>query len=78
MIVGSDWSLILWLWQAQQSRQKYLASHMIKVVDDEEEALKPPPTPADIDDEPIYTLHPPPGPKPKEMLQPLDITPFLT
>lgn len=51
---------------------------MIKVVDDEEEALKPPPTPADIDDEPIYTLHPPPGPKPKEMLQPLDITPFLT
>ena len=56
---------------------------MIKITDDEESAasgeVARPPTAsmsADFEEELVYTLQPPPGPKPKEILQPLDMTPF--
>lgn len=88
----------LFVYQAQQSRQKYLASHMIRVDEPEEqdeEAIDPSSAAADpsaavdpsgagqatlvnqLDDELIYTTRPPPPPKTKDILQPLDVTPFL-
>ncbi|XP_060593126.1 androglobin-like isoform X19 [Ruditapes philippinarum] len=77
--------------KAMQSRLKYLSTHTIKLNDDEEEGEKvegeggdqpgyvPPQTPGSFlgDDDGNLTLEPPPPPTPKEMLQPVDITPFL-
>lgn len=77
--------------QAMQSRLKYLSTHTIKLKDDEEEGEKtegegadqpgyvPPQTPGSLlgDDDGNLTLEPPPPPTPKEMLQPVDYTPFL-
>ncbi|XP_053396619.1 androglobin-like isoform X26 [Mercenaria mercenaria] len=77
--------------KAMQSRLKYLSTHTIKLKDDEEETEKvegegadqpgyvPPQTPGSLlgDDDGNLTLEPPPPPTPKEMLQPVDITPFL-
>ena len=52
---------------------------MIKISDEDQEQNKPPATAqsTDFEEEAIYTLDPPPGPRPKEILQPLDVTPFL-
>lgn len=58
---------------------------MIKISDEEEgaagaaEVARPPTASmsADFEEELVYTLQPPPGPKPKEVLQPLDMTPFM-
>ena len=49
------------------------------VNDEDQEQVKPPATAlsADFEEETVYSLQPPPGPKPKEVLQPLDVTPFL-
>jgi len=50
---------------------------MIKISDGEDDGQTAvTPAPADADEETIVTLHPPPGPRPKEILQPLDVTPF--
>lgn len=65
--------------KALLSRQKYLASHMIKIDDDEGvEPIEPLANSMSAEfEEEVYTLQPPPAPKAKEMLQPLDVTPFL-
>lgn len=64
--------------KALLSRQKYLSSHMIKLDDDERELNEPLANSMSAEfEEEVYTLQPPPGPKPKEILQPLDVTPFL-
>lgn len=74
-----------------QSRLKYLSTHIIKLKDDEEEGEKeegeggdimgyaPPQTPGSLlgDDDGNLTLEPPPPPQPKEMLQPVDYSPFI-
>ena len=77
-----------------QSRLKYLSTHTIKLVDDEEvkeDGEKPegelpettielpPQTPGSLlgDEDGNLTLEPPPPPTPKEMLQPIDVSPFL-
>jgi len=76
-----------------QSRLKYLKEHTIRLGGDEEgggeggegeggdTALDlPPHTPGSFlgdDDSGVLTLEPPPPPQPKEMLQPIDYTPFL-
>ena len=74
-----------------QSRLKYLNSHTLKQDDKEEteggeekapeqEEVPPPQTPlslhGDQGDENL-TLEPPPAPTPTEMLQPMDLSPFL-
>lgn len=70
---------------------KYLGTHTIKLQpdkeDDEAEKEKtdeegdvmPPPTPMSFHDagDENLTLEPPPPPTPKEMLTPLDLTPFI-
>ncbi|XP_052808177.1 androglobin-like isoform X3 [Mya arenaria] len=78
--------------KAMQSRLKYLKEHTIKLGgDDEGEGAQgegeggdtnldmPPQTPGSFlgDDEGALSLEPPPPPQPKELLQPVDITPFL-
>ncbi|KAL4233261.1 hypothetical protein ACF0H5_007945 [Mactra antiquata] len=77
--------------KAMQSRLKYLSTHTIKLKDDEEEGEKedgeggdtvgyaPPQTPGSLlgEDDGNLTLEPPPPPQPKEMLQPVDYTPFI-
>ncbi|OWF38911.1 Androglobin [Mizuhopecten yessoensis] len=79
--------------KALQSRLKYLNTHLIKLHPDKEEEevkegedkpeseaeIPPPQTPLSMheDKEEILTLEPPPPPTPKEILPPLDITPFL-
>ena len=79
--------------KAMQSRLKYLSTHLIKLHPDKEEEevkegeekpdseaeIPPPQTPLSMheDKEEILTLEPPPPPTPKEILPPLDITPFL-
>ncbi|XP_078322764.1 androglobin-like isoform X9 [Crassostrea virginica] len=77
--------------KAMQSRLKYLNSHTLKQDDKEEmeggeekapeqEEVPPPQTPlslhGDQGDENL-TLEPPPAPTPTEMLQPMDLSPFL-
>ncbi|XP_033740802.1 androglobin-like isoform X8 [Pecten maximus] len=79
--------------KALQSRLKYLNTHLIKLHPDKDEEevkegedkpeseaeIPPPQTPLSMheDKEEILTLEPPPPPTPKEILPPLDITPFL-
>lgn len=55
---------------------------MITVADAEDEQAEAPlatqaASANQLDEELIYTNQPPPPPKPKEILQPLDVTPFL-
>ncbi|XP_061176714.1 androglobin-like isoform X2 [Saccostrea echinata] len=78
--------------KAMQSRLKYLNTHTIKLDYDKEETeggeekpldqeeVPPPQTPLSLhgdQGEENLTLEPPPAPTPTEMLQPLDLTPFM-
>lgn len=65
------------------SRLKYLSTHMIKIQPTElstesgNEDHTRHRSVFHMDTEAVLTLEPPPGPSPCEILQPLDITPFV-
>ncbi|CAC5378200.1 Androglobin [Mytilus coruscus] len=78
--------------KALQSRLKYLSTHTIKLHPDKEEEeggeekkseeegdVMPPPTPMSLHEagDENLTLEPPRPPTPKEMLAPLDVSPFI-
>ncbi|KAK3097303.1 hypothetical protein FSP39_008511 [Pinctada imbricata] len=78
--------------KAQQSRLKYLNTHMVKLNPDKEEGegkegeekegeeVPPPPqTPLSLHEagDETLTLEPPPPPTPQEYLQPMDLSPFV-
>lgn len=94
------YSNVLQMFQALQSRLKYLSTHTIKLLPDKdgqqhdkettelavdapEQVTAPPQTliMADtrsiVDSESVLTLEPPAAPAASEILQPLDLTPFL-